>query len=254
MSTTTARHRAPARREVPKYQRVREILRAELADAAAGTLIDSENELCRRHQVSRITVRRAIDDLIAEGLLQRLHGRGTVVAEQPGTGGGERVDLRGFHRQQSEQGHRVTSRVLAQGLVLASPEIALALGLETGTQLVRLDRLRSVDGTIDHLTREWLEAETYGDLVDQDFTDQSLYEYLEVCHGLAFARSEVAVTLRRPTGDEARWLEIPTDALRLSTTSTTCDPAGTPRVHGTTLYASESPMTRFTAVAAHGTR
>lgn len=254
MSTATSRDDAPAAaRPVPKYQRVREALRADIAQAATGTLIPSEHELCTSHGVSRITVRRAIDDLIRDGLLTRLHGRGTVVADgRPGTAasGGAPMDLRGFHRQRTEEGHRVSSRVLAQGLVLAPPEIALALRLDPGDQLVRIDRLRSVDGTIDHLTREWLEAARYADLLDQDFSDQSLYEYLEVCHGLTFTRSDVSVTLRRPTGDEAERLGIATDVLRLCTTSTTYDPSGTPRVHGTTLHASETARTRFSVVAA----
>lgn len=240
---------------VPKYQRVREALRADISRAATGTLIPSEHELCAIHGVSRITVRRAIDDLIRDGLLTRLHGRGTVVAEAPGPSaaaaprGGEQMDLRGFHRQMTAEGHRVTSRVIAQGLVLAPPGIAAALALEPGAQLVRIDRLRSVDGTVDHLTCAWLDAERFADLVDQDFSDQSLFEYLEVCHGISMRRSDVTVGLRRPTGDEAERLGTGPDALRLCTTSTTYDPGGRPRLHGTTLYASETALARFSVVS-----
>ncbi|MFC0673879.1 GntR family transcriptional regulator [Brachybacterium hainanense] len=248
MSTTAGRA------AVPKYQRVREALRADVVHAAAGTLIASEHELCALHGVSRITVRRAIDDLIRDGLLTRLHGRGTVVAGAAPVSAAERLDLRGFHRQKTDEGHRVTSKVIAQGFVLASPEIARALALDPGSQLVRIDRVRSLDGTIDHLARTWMDGDRFADLVDQDFSDQSLYGYLEVCHGLTMSRSDITVGLRRPSGDEAAHLGIGSEDLRLATRTTTFDPSGAPRVHGITLYAGEAAQAQFTAVAPHNPR
>jgi GntR family transcriptional regulator len=244
---------AAAQPRVPKYQRVRDALRGEIANATSGTLIPSEHELCAEHQVSRITVRRAIDELIQEGLLVRLHGRGTIVADgthpRP-----ELMDLRGFHRQMSDEGHRVSSRVLAQGIVVAPAEVSTALDLRAGAPVVRLDRLRSVDGTVDHLTREWLDAGEFADVVAEDFTAHSLFAYLGEHHDLTLTRSDVAVFVSRATGDEASLLHIEEGQERLSTRSTTFDDAGRPRLHGRNLYAAESALMRFTVTSPYPTR
>lgn len=244
----TVRSGDPAQIRIPKYQRVRDALREEIAGSSSGTLIPSEQELCGRHGVSRITVRRAIDELIQEHLLVRLHGRGTVVAEgaHPHP---EMMDLRGFHQQKTEEGHRVTSRVLAQDIVVASSEVSRALDLTPEAQVVRLDRLRSVDGTVDHFTREWLDAAEFSGLIEQDFTSHSLFAHLAEHHSTVLTRSDVAVFVSRASGDEAALLGIEEGAPRLSTCSTTYDAAGRPRLHGRNLYASESALTRFTVAS-----
>lgn len=237
-----------------KYARVREALRNQYESAPIGTLLPSEAALCELHQVSRITVRRAIDGLVTEGVLARHQGRGTFVA---GTAVHERsqlevFDLRGFHAQRTDEGRRVTSQVIVQDVFLAPEEVALALGIPLRSRVVRLDRLRSVDGTVDHLTRAWLPAEKYHDVVQQDFTGQSLYAYLTGAHGLNLTRVDVTVSIRRPTGDEARLLDAPLDSSRLVTYSTAFDDRGEPQVRGRTLYADELAIARFTVVAPSG--
>ena len=236
---------------VPKYERVREALREQFSSAPPGTLVPSEAELCQIHRVSRITVRRAVEDLIAERILDRHHGRGTFVAEsgQRLPAPPESIALTGFHRQKSSEGHRVTSRVLVLEAFAAPFDIAAALGLPERARVVRLDRLRSVDGSVDHLTREWLDAGRYADLLGQDFTDQSLYTYLSSRHGLVPARNEVTVSLQRAIGDDARLLGLPEGTPRLATRTTTYDAHGRPQIHGRNIYADEAALTRFSVLA-----
>src|SRR4051812_35188197 len=66
---------------VPKHVRVREYVRPLLDGAEPGTPTPSERELVQRFGVARMTVRQALDALVAEGLLERVPGRGTFVAE-----------------------------------------------------------------------------------------------------------------------------------------------------------------------------
>ncbi|MCP3425370.1 GntR family transcriptional regulator [Rothia sp. AR01] len=240
---------------VPKYERVREALRQEFSTAPAGTLVPSEAELCEIHRVSRITVRRAVEDLIGEQVLARHHGRGTFVAGgEPLPGLAESIDLTGFHRQKTAEGHRVSSRVLVLGVVAAPFDIAAALGLPDRARVVRLDRLRSVDGSVDHLTREWFDAARYADLLEQDFSEQSLYAYLSTRHGLVPARNEVAVSVKRAIGDDARLLGLADGSPRLATQTTTYDDRGRPQIHGRNIYAEEAALTRFSVIAQYHRR
>ena len=65
---------------LPKYYQLRETLREQIEVLQAGQPIPSENELCLAHDVSRITVRKALNDLIHQGLLYTVQGKGTFVS------------------------------------------------------------------------------------------------------------------------------------------------------------------------------
>jgi GntR family transcriptional regulator len=65
---------------VPLYVQVREILRGEYSQLSPRTAIPTELELIERFGVSRITLRKAVDDLVVDGLLERHQGRGTFTS------------------------------------------------------------------------------------------------------------------------------------------------------------------------------
>src|ERR687890_2334434 len=92
---------------VPKHVRVREYVRSLLDGAEPGTPTPSERELVQRFGVARMTVRQALDALVAEGLLERVPGRGTFVSRalidnQP--------RLRSFTEEMQRRGARPSSR------------------------------------------------------------------------------------------------------------------------------------------------
>src|SRR5438270_6198519 len=64
----------------PRYSQLKEIIREQYASWEAGQPIPSELELCQMYSVSRTTVRKALDQLVQEGLLYRIPGKGTFVA------------------------------------------------------------------------------------------------------------------------------------------------------------------------------
>ena len=71
--------------EFPHYKQIYEQLRSQIADGfyVPGDLLPSENELCKSHQVARLTVRRALEQLVADGLIVRRQGKGSVVKGTP---------------------------------------------------------------------------------------------------------------------------------------------------------------------------
>jgi GntR family transcriptional regulator len=127
---------------VPKHVRVREYVRSLLEGAEPGTPTPSERELVQRFGVARMTVRQALDALVAEGLLERIPGRGTFVAE---VRSGLTAALLGFSEEMQRRGSRPASRTLLLRVESAGPGVARALDLEQGAPVVHWQRLRCAD-------------------------------------------------------------------------------------------------------------
>src|SRR5262245_22769066 len=98
----------------PLYAQLRDALRVRILDGtlSAGSQIASESELTQQHGVSRITVRQALNDLQKEGLIFRVHGKGTFVSER--TVGQDLTRLRGLSESLSAEGHEVHNRLLSR--------------------------------------------------------------------------------------------------------------------------------------------
>lgn len=189
-------HRAPAHdltfsldpaRPAPLYQQLSDgIRRLVLASWPADNAIPSERELMRITGLSRMTVRQAIDALTREGLLLRIHGRGTFIVP-------ERVeqDIRGvysFSERIRAQG-RVPSTELITGVeIAASADEADQLRIATGAPIFRLVRLRSIDGEPAVVDIVRLPAERCPGLLRHDLTI-SLYALLTSEYSLPPVRS-----------------------------------------------------------------
>jgi len=126
------------------YASVGETLRREIAGGrfADTEILPGERELSTLLEVSRTTLRRAISDLVAEGVLYHRHGAGTFIRRAL-----PRVDqplsrLTGFTQDMRLRGFVASSRVLERGVFLPSPEEAMMLGVGLNEAVIRLSRLR----------------------------------------------------------------------------------------------------------------
>lgn len=225
------------REGTPKYVAVRSALLHRIREATPGDRLPTEPELCAEFGVSRITVRRAVEDLIGEGLLVRQQGRGTFVTEPPSAVFTESFADRviGFHRQQSQAGHVVTSRVLTNHIVV-NPEAAVALAVRESSALIELSRIRFVNGTLQQYSTTWLPALNHLDVLDHDFTEGSLYEFVERERGMILARNDLVVRLGHAEADAAQALNIPEGEPILAMTTTVYDAFDTPVAHGVTSF------------------
>lgn len=129
---------------VPVYYQLKVLLRKEIAGGVylPGEVIPSEHELTRRYGISRSTVRQALADLVQEGLLERIQGKGTFVA-QPKL----QDDLLGrstFKRQMEERGLETSIRVLQKHSNMATKRDQKLFGIESNETMFRLLRLISV--------------------------------------------------------------------------------------------------------------
>lgn len=110
----------------------------------AGDRIPTEDELCDRYGVAKMTVRQGLSRLVAGGVLIRRRGIGTFVAAPKIERAGNR--LLGFEEDARAHGVQPSTEVMAKNWVDATPDEAETLGLSPNAQVLRIDRLRRTDG------------------------------------------------------------------------------------------------------------
>ena len=175
MSITSRLGTWDATGRAPLYQRVQQLLRGAIASGTlkAQEAIPAERELASDLDLSRITVRKAIDGLVEEGLLVRRQGAGTFVA---GRVEKQFAKLTSFSEDMMTRGRIPRSRWLSKTEGAVTPDEALTLGLSPGTRVYRLHRIRYADDL--GMALEYATIAGYG-LPSVDAVDASLYAALE---------------------------------------------------------------------------
>lgn len=158
---------------VHKHVQVREYVRNLVDGADPGTPAPSERELVQQFGVARMTVRQALDALVAEGLLERVPGRGTFVADQRQE---QSMKLTGFTEEMNHRGLRPSSRTLLARIEAAGPGVARALEITVGESVVHWQRLRLADNAPMCLQDAFLRASMVPGLPEH--LPESLYEEL----------------------------------------------------------------------------
>ena len=121
---------------VPLYSQIREKLRAEIEQRVLepGKQLPPESALMKRYEVSRITVRQALAQLQADGLVFKVPGKGTFVSSPNAIQ--EINHLEGFAEAMERQGHGTTNRVLSHTVIKCNQAVAERLGIEPGSYLM----------------------------------------------------------------------------------------------------------------------
>ena len=163
----------------PLYLKLRGRVERAINDGtlAGGDALPSERDIAHLAAVSRVTVRKAVRDLVRDGLLVQRHGSGTFVAKPTGRVEQPLSRLTSFTEDMVRRGWKSHSRLLERGLFSPSPEEIVALALAPGDEVVRIARLRLADGRPLAIERASISAVM---LPDPDLVDRSLYEALEV--------------------------------------------------------------------------
>ncbi|HEY8584004.1 MAG TPA: GntR family transcriptional regulator [Capillimicrobium sp.] len=219
-----------------KGQGLREVLDALLAGLEPGSPLPSERELAERYGLARMTVRTEIERLAAEGLVYRLQGRGTFVAEprvaQAGT-------FSSFSEDMRARGLQPGSVVRSAGLAEPSAAVAVALELVPGDPVLELDRLRTADGRPMALEQAWLPLRRFPGADEVDWSTSSLFEVLGTRFGIALDDAEqriVAVAIE-PVDAEPLGVPSASPGLRFETLARDAD--GVPAYFAVSLFPAE---------------
>jgi DNA-binding GntR family transcriptional regulator len=224
MSDTTATAEGVDRS--PRYLRVAEYVMGQLRTGAlrGSDRLPSERELCETLDVSRVTVRKALNVLEEQGLVVSAAGRGWFVAGE-GPIGEPPNSLMSFTQMGARRGLRASAVVLEQAVRRASMEEAEALGIAPGAPLFALERLRLLDGTPIAVDRSLLPLAVVPDIAEIDFNTASLYEQFRR-HGLVPMRADVTVQAVPCPPATAPLLEVEPGVAVLRLNQTTFDQGG----------------------------
>lgn len=194
--------------KVPLYHQLYELLRGAIVTGRwpPGTMVPPESELQDRFQVSQITVRQALENLVNEGLIFRQRGRGTFVAQPQIETSLSRII--NFTEDMRQRGYRPGSRLVHAGIASASPSIAEKLQIPAGSEIAQLNRLRYADGVPLSIEESTLVHELCPGILLGDYEVNSLRERLQQHYGLQISRAKQSIRALNANEKQAQLLSI----------------------------------------------
>jgi len=207
----TATRRAPRRRRAdaakPLYAQVEEVIRQRLIDNywKPGEALPSEFQLADELDVSQGTVRKALNDMVAENLLERRQGRGTFVSEHT-----ERRALFLFFNLVGEDGSRTmpVSRIIASEIRPATDAERVHLELAAGDVVVTVRRVRSLHGEPAIVDRVTVSQALFPNLGTDVKLPENLYRFYQGEYGITIAKAQERVRAVAATLEEAELLGL----------------------------------------------
>jgi len=178
---------------VPLYARIKDALRARIHDGtyASHSQMPSEHELCAIFGVSRITVRQALGDLQKEGLLFKLHGKGTFVSKPKAF---QNVSsLQGFAEAMSSMGYEIVNQLRSFRTVRANRQVAERLHIDEGAPVTEIHRVRLLNRERVSLELTWLPEVLGQRLANADLVTRDIFLMLENDCGVPLGHAEIAI-------------------------------------------------------------
>lgn len=189
------------------YQLKQTILRqVQSGELSPGDVIPTEKELEARFGVSRITVRRALADLVSEGYLHRQSGKGTVVLHPKIQTMSNRLGV--FFDELSSQGFHLESKILVVDRLPVPRGVATKLQVPEGTLLFTFRRLVHADGEPTALSAVYLNLGENVILTREELEGGSIYPLLETKYGISLHRAQKTIEAAPALDTEAQMLGI----------------------------------------------
>ena len=195
----------------PLHRQLHDLMmaRIESGEWSPGTYLPPETRLAEDYGVAVGTLRKALLDLVAEGVVQRRQGKGTVVVSHDS----DAVLFRFFNlRRPDGSTLRPESRVLSRLRRRATAPEAASLGLPTGADVICITRVREADGTPFIYEHILLGAQRFGALEHApELLPNTLYQLYQTDFGATVHRAREQVTAASASGGCAAELDLPAD-------------------------------------------
>lgn len=208
--------RPPAREpREPKYYRLKQRLLEMTADMPAGSPVPPERTLALEFDTSRTTVRQALQELVVEGRLERVQGRGTFVAHPKVA---QTLQLTSYTEDMRAQGLEPTSRLLDVSMITADEGLARRLDMKVGGKAYRIERLRMANGEPMAVEATHLSAKRFPGLRKHLSGYSSLYALLGEVYDvhLAEAQETIETVLATPMAASMLGTDVGLPLLQLS--------------------------------------
>jgi GntR family transcriptional regulator len=173
----------------------------------SGQQIPTEKRLATEFGCSLITVRRALDELVREGRLERTRGLGTFAKAPPLVR--DLTQPLGFTDEMRPLGLRPYAVVMTARTEPATPAVGAKLHLGLRASVHYLERVRGADGVPYLLEQAYLPAARFPGLLDEDFVTASLYEVLERRYKCRVTLTRETIAACIPSARETRLLKMP---------------------------------------------
>ena len=205
------------------YARIEETIATEIAkgEYRPGDQLPTEDELLQRFQVSRITVRRAIQNLVNRGLLEIRRGLGTFVLSPRIEA--ELTKLTGFVEDMKSVGRKATARVISQSVIAASARVGERLQLANGTKVMQIKRVRLADNIPISFDETYLPLPLGKRIVRNDLRLHPIFTLLEEEYGVPLIEAdyELEAVIATKTVADALQVRVGSPIFQIERTSLT---------------------------------
>lgn len=193
---------------IPLYHQLKEIIREKIDSGkwTPGDRIPSENELCNEYNISRNTAKKALEDLVQEGLLNRVQGKGTFVSkpkfEQPLTG------FYSFSKVLKDRGMNPKDIIINIEEKRANSKVSKRLQMDKDEQVIVLKRIRCADNEPIILESSYMPKRIVPELSREKLENHSLYDYMEQEFGILVTSAKEIFEPVLVREDESKYLEV----------------------------------------------
>jgi len=192
--------------DLPAYEQVKTWIKQHIGSGQwkPGDPVPSEAALMQQFGISRMTVNRALRELAAEGLVTRIQGSGTRVAQLHRIS--SRLTIRDIHEEVVERGHVHTTRVMRAEREKAGAEVAISLGLRAGATVFHTVLIHMENGVPIQYEDRYVNPTAAPEYLDTDFTQTS--PTLHLLRHAPLTEASYSIEACLPTAVEARELAI----------------------------------------------
>lgn len=193
---------------VPLYRQLSKLIRTsvECGEYPKGSQIPTESALSEKYGVSRITVRKALDELTEEGLLSRKQGKGTFVSSTVSVN--TNYPFMSFDESCRQAGKVPLSVLLSYSMEHASRKTAAFFGIEENAMVIKICRLRSADNEPVILETDYFPASF--DFLSSEPLNESTNLILNK-HNIFPTHGEAVISIKQADASEAELLKVAED-------------------------------------------
>lgn len=197
--------------KVPLYLQLMEVLieKIEAKEYIEHEQLPSERELCEVYNLSRITVRQALQDLEHERYIYRLHGIGTFVA--PKLYNQNLVKLYSFTDEMDKVGKKPTTEVLSFEEIAVDERMSKKMNLEPLAEVFKVVRLRIADDEPLMYETSYLPKKIFPDLTQKDLDERPMYEVFQQDYKIGVTKAVERLSATLIQKDEASYLKVETN-------------------------------------------
>ncbi|WP_394204223.1 histidine utilization repressor [Shewanella waksmanii] len=191
----------------PKFEAIKQYILAQIESGewAEDSRVPSENQLAEQFNCSRMTARRGLTELTESGVLERAQGLGTFVAGLKSQS--SMMAIRNIADEIKDRGHGYSVQQLKLTVASATGPIAIALGLEEGTQVYHSLLVHCEQDMPLQLEERFVNPQLVPEYLEQDFTRQTPHEYLSMVAPLTEAKHTIEAKLA--DAEQLELLNIP---------------------------------------------